>query len=289
MTVNPGVGPVVRQRLRLSRRQKVGIFGVGTALVLGGLMAVHLFSGSPKQEDAGQQFAGTAGMPFTAPTPLPAPAPKQVSFTPSPTPAAQPPTLPVAASPAPPSDDKGLTSAIFSDAGAHGPEAASNVQRGSGGSGGAKDDLSAALVHSDLGATAHATIMKHPSLTIPAGTVIPCILQTAIYSELAGFVDCTVPAEVRGATGTVTLLDRGTQVFGEIKSGLREGQSRPVDPRPHPRKRGRYLRQPGRRRAGPGRGRWLCQRSLLVEVWGGAAVFADRLRPAIGCRGTPAQ
>ena len=36
MTINPGVGPVVRQRLRLSRRQKVGIFGVGTALVLAG-------------------------------------------------------------------------------------------------------------------------------------------------------------------------------------------------------------------------------------------------------------
>ena len=81
-------------------------------------------------------------------------------------------------------------------------------------------------MHSDLGATAHATIMKHPSLTIPAGTVIPCILQTAINSQLAGFVDCTIPSEVRGATGTVTLLDRGTQIFGEIKSGLREGQSR---------------------------------------------------------------
>jgi type IV secretion system protein VirB10 len=225
MTVNPGVGPVVRQRLRLSRRQKVGIFGVGTALVLGGLMVVHLFSGSPKQEDTKQQFAGPAGMPFAAPAP-PAPAPKQVAFTPSPNPAVQSPILPAAVSPAPPSDDKGLTSAIFADRGVNGPEAGNNGQRGSGGSGGAKDDLSAALVHSDLGATAHATIMKHPSLTIPAGTVIPCILQTAINSQLAGFVDCTIPSEVRGATGTVTLLDRGTQIFGEIKSGLREGQSR---------------------------------------------------------------
>ena len=113
--------------------------------------------------------------------------------------------------------------------------------------GGAKDDLSAALVHSDLGATAHATIMKHPSLTIPAGTVIPCILQTAINSQLAGFVDCTIPSEVRGATGTVTLLDRGTP-------GVRRDQERSarrpkpalhsVDPRPHSRKRRRYLRQP---------------------------------------------
>ena len=148
MTINPGVGPVVRQRLRLSRRQKVGIFGVGTALVLGGLMAVHLFSGSPKQEDTRQQFAGTADAVHRASAA--SPGPETGSFTPSPTPVAQPPILPAAASPGPPSDDKGLTSAILSDPGLNGPEAGSNVQRGSGGSGGAKDDLSAALVHSDL-------------------------------------------------------------------------------------------------------------------------------------------
>jgi hypothetical protein len=58
------------------------------------------------------------------------------------------------------------------------------------------------------------------------GAVIPCTLQTAINSQLMGFVDCVLPAEVRGATGTVTLLDRGTEIFGEIRSGLRQGQDR---------------------------------------------------------------
>jgi type IV secretion system protein VirB10 len=51
-------------------------------------------------------------------------------------------------------------------------------------------------------------------------------LQTAINSQLAGFVDCVLPAAVRGATGTITLLDRGTQVMGEIRQGLFQGQDR---------------------------------------------------------------
>ncbi len=97
---------------------------------------------------------------------------------------------------------------------------------GAGEQGGVKDALSNALKPSDLGAPARAKMLPHPQLTIPAGAIIPCTLQTAINSQLMGFVDCVLPAEVRGATGTVTLLDRGTQIFGEIRSGLRQGQDR---------------------------------------------------------------
>ena len=42
-------------------------------------------------------------------------------------------------------------------------------------------------------------MLPHPQLTIPAGAIIPCTLQTAINSQLMGFVDCVLPAEVRGA------------------------------------------------------------------------------------------
>jgi len=92
--------------------------------------------------------------------------------------------------------------------------------------GGADDELSQRLRSSNLGARAVAHVMKHPDLTIPAGTVMPCILQTAINSQLVGFVDCVLPEEVRSATGAVVLLDKGTQIFGEIRSGLRQGQGR---------------------------------------------------------------
>jgi type IV secretion system protein VirB10 len=91
---------------------------------------------------------------------------------------------------------------------------------------GTEDALSRALTPSDLGAPARAHVMKHPDLTIPAGTLIPCTLTTAINSQLMGFVTCVLPEAVRGATGTVALLDKGTQVMGEIRSGLMQGQDR---------------------------------------------------------------
>jgi type IV secretion system protein VirB10 len=69
-------------------------------------------------------------------------------------------------------------------------------------------------------------LMPHPELTIPAGTVIPCTLQTAINSQLKGLVDCLVASDVRGTTGTVTLMPRGTTIFGEIRTGLTNGETR---------------------------------------------------------------
>ena len=104
------------------------------------------------------------------------------------------------------------------DAGAVTP-AAADVQAPS------ADPLASRLRASNLGA-AYASLMPHPNLTIPAGTLIPCTLQTAIDSGLPGFVTCILPQAVRGATGTVTLLDRGTNVLGEIQGGLERGEDR---------------------------------------------------------------
>jgi type IV secretion system protein VirB10 len=221
----PGVGPIARQRTHLSGRQKIGIFIILAVVGAAFVILARVFTGSAKHETTPpNDFAASAGIPYSPPLRPEVAKPVIMSFPPPPVVAAKP--IAAAATPAPPTKDPDADSAIFADQGVGGYETRTAVSGTSGNDGGAKDNLSAALVHSDLGATAHATIMKHPSLTIPAGTVIPCILQTAINSQLAGFVDCTIPSEVRGATGTVTLLDRGSQVFGEIKSGLREGQSR---------------------------------------------------------------
>jgi type IV secretion system protein VirB10 len=51
-------------------------------------------------------------------------------------------------------------------------------------------------------------------------------LQTAIDTQLAGFVTCVVPIDVRGTTGDVVLLDRGTKIVGQIENGLVQGQER---------------------------------------------------------------
>lgn len=71
-----------------------------------------------------------------------------------------------------------------------------------------------------------AALLPHPDMLITQGTMIPCTLQTAVNTELAGFVKCVLPNDVRGTTGDVILLDRGTVVTGEIQSGLQQGQDR---------------------------------------------------------------
>lgn len=71
-----------------------------------------------------------------------------------------------------------------------------------------------------------AALLPHPDFTVTQGTIIPCILQTAIDTNLAGYVKCVLPGDIRGATGNVVLLDRGTTVVGEIQHGLQQGDAR---------------------------------------------------------------
>jgi type IV secretion system protein VirB10 len=61
---------------------------------------------------------------------------------------------------------------------------------------------------------------------IPQGTSVPCTLETAMQSDQPGFVTCVVPRDVLSASGRVVLLERGTQVVGEYRGGLRQGQVR---------------------------------------------------------------
>ncbi|QCJ00982.1 type IV secretion system protein VirB10 [Agrobacterium larrymoorei] len=71
-----------------------------------------------------------------------------------------------------------------------------------------------------------ATLLPNPDFAITQGTIIPCILQTAIDTNLAGYVKCVLPQDIRGTTGNVVLLDRGTIVVGEIQRGLQQGDAR---------------------------------------------------------------
>jgi type IV secretion system protein VirB10 len=61
---------------------------------------------------------------------------------------------------------------------------------------------------------------------IPQATSIPCIMETAMQSDQPGFVSCVIPRDVMSASGRVVLLERGTQVTGEYRGGLKQGQVR---------------------------------------------------------------
>jgi type IV secretion system protein VirB10 len=93
--------------------------------------------------------------------------------------------------------------------------------------GGGNPALAAALKPTMLEGTA-AALLPHPIMTIAQGTSIPCTLRTALDSALPGFATCQIPFDVKGAEGNVTLLDAGTQVFGEVHAGesVRPGQDR---------------------------------------------------------------
>lgn len=70
-----------------------------------------------------------------------------------------------------------------------------------------------------------ANIIAHPSYTLTMGSLLPCILQTAMDSSLPGLVTCVVPQDILGKTG-LTLLDRGTRIVGEFRGGVTQGVER---------------------------------------------------------------
>ena len=61
---------------------------------------------------------------------------------------------------------------------------------------------------------------------VAQGTSIPCILETAMQSDQPGFVSCVIPRDVMSDNGQVVLMEKGTQVVGEYRSALNQGQTR---------------------------------------------------------------
>jgi type IV secretion system protein VirB10 len=65
-----------------------------------------------------------------------------------------------------------------------------------------------------------------PSLTIPQGTVIPAVLETALDSTRAGGVRALVQRDVSGFDGSRVLIPRGSRLYGEYEASLQPGQNR---------------------------------------------------------------
>lgn len=68
--------------------------------------------------------------------------------------------------------------------------------------------------------------LRNPSLTIPQGTVIPAVLETALDSTRGGGVRALVQRHVRGFDGTRVLIPRGSRLYGEYQADLKRGQNR---------------------------------------------------------------
>lgn len=68
--------------------------------------------------------------------------------------------------------------------------------------------------------------LANRDLLMTAGTVLPCVLQTALDSTTPGYVTCVLPRPVWSESGAVVLMDRGTRVLGEYSGGVQQGRRR---------------------------------------------------------------
>ena len=79
------------------------------------------------------------------------------------------------------------------------------------------------------GAPAQARPMSNPATTITQGTLIPAILETAIDTDVPGFVRAVVSEDVYSFDGTSVLVPRSSRLVGQYQSGLQAGQRRAFD------------------------------------------------------------
>jgi type IV secretion system protein VirB10 len=73
---------------------------------------------------------------------------------------------------------------------------------------------------------ASATRMRSPGYTVSQGTLIPAVLETAINSDLPGYVRAVVSSDIPSFDGSRVLVPRSSRLIGQYKSGVAGGQTR---------------------------------------------------------------
>lgn len=76
------------------------------------------------------------------------------------------------------------------------------------------------------GSTARAQAMANPGTTVTQGTLIPAILETAIDTDVPGYVRAVVSQDVKSFDGKNVLIPRSSRLVGQYQSGLQAGQKR---------------------------------------------------------------
>lgn len=88
------------------------------------------------------------------------------------------------------------------------------------------DERFAARVIGNTADSARASQMRDLGRTVPQGTVIAAVLETAINSDLPGSVRGVVSRDVRSFDGSRVLIPRGSRLVGQYKSAAAVGQTR---------------------------------------------------------------
>ena len=147
----------------------------------------------------------------------------QPSYAPPPTQAAPreqyqdygPPTGPINLLPEPPLRVSSSPVMVFGDSSAQGqPGGLSN---------GGNDNPRQA---SDVFDRARAGPLQNPTTTVPQGTLIPAVLETALDSTRQGQARALVSRDVRGFDGKSVLIPRGSRLYGDYQADVKPGQNR---------------------------------------------------------------
>lgn len=66
----------------------------------------------------------------------------------------------------------------------------------------------------------------NPATTVPKGTVVQAVLESALDSTRGGFVRALVSRDISSFDGSHVLIQRGSRILGEYKSDIALGQKR---------------------------------------------------------------
>jgi type IV secretion system protein VirB10 len=76
------------------------------------------------------------------------------------------------------------------------------------------------------GARTGAGVLANRPTTVPQGTLIPAVLETALDSTRPGLARAIVSRDIRGFDGSRILVPRGSRLIGEYRSDVERGQNR---------------------------------------------------------------
>jgi len=203
------------------------VAGIAIVAVLGGLTLWSMDAArqntqpQPSPAVATQTAPAPAAVPGPAVSPNSQPVPGQAAPEPSPVLAAPPQEMAAYAA-----NPHSSPTVVF-DASAL-PAAASMLAPGAltGNAEGNSNEAFAARLGAVGGTTATASASFDPSTTVTQGTLIPAVLETAINTDVPGFVRAVVSTDVRSFDGKHILVPRSSRLIGQYKSGLSAGQKR---------------------------------------------------------------
>ncbi|WP_241233624.1 TrbI/VirB10 family protein [Altericroceibacterium xinjiangense] len=221
--------PMVTQRK--GKSDALGLAtGIGVVALLGAATLWGLSNGRMEQPAAEQPGNAATPVPAAAPAPAPVvsappPAPMAMAANPAPSPVLANPPM---ANPAPAANPYSSPTVVF-DASSLPPMAdaaplAAPDAAGQPGSAGASDFAS--RIGGIGGAPAQARVDIDPATTVTQGTMIPAVLETAIDTDVPGYVRAVVSQDVRSFDGRRVLVPRSSRLVGQYQSGLQAGQKR---------------------------------------------------------------